>query len=56
MNKWLFLAAVLMMLVLTACGEGANMGVPQTEPQECEFGVSGNGDCLEEGETGIPDH
>jgi len=55
MNKWLSSAVVLMMLILTACGGSSNMGVAETEPQDCEFGVSGNGDCLREGESGIPE-
>ncbi len=55
MNKWSFYVAIVMALFLIACGDTANMGDSSGVEQECEFGISGNGDCLEEGDDGIPE-
>jgi hypothetical protein len=50
MKSSIFVIA-LMVFFLTACGS-ADMGTPQTE--DCELGLDGNGNCIQEGTSPIP--
>ena len=47
-----YLVVFLMVLFLAACSD-IDMGATGSS-EDCQFGLDGNGNCLPEGETGIP--